>query len=178
MAPNFGTRTYALAKSTKSFVWKTQYRKQKNLKEIIQNYRNRSAAISILIFNWIGPVIFGFSWSFQCWVQKDHLITIVVCWMGWSGLLAYYWTFSAEIFFFFLFFQLIHDLIEIPAPGQRYVVCHVQVPNYEQILFCAKLGNSMNIIWRSCSLWSLISIANYLNITSLLNNITYQLSQH
>lgn len=50
------------------------------------------------------------------------------------------------VFFLFLFFQLIHDLIEIPAPGQRYVVCHVQVPNYEQISFRSELGNSMNII--------------------------------
>ena len=147
------------------------------MKEIIQNYRKWSAAILILIFNWIGPVIFGFSWSFQCWVQKDHLITIAVCWMGWSGLLAYYWTFSAEIFFFSIFST--NSWFDWDSSTRATICCsHVQVPNYVQILFCAKLGNSKNIIWRSCSLWSLISIANYLNITSLLNNITYQLSQH
>lgn len=113
------------------FDWKTQYRKQKNMKRSMQqNHRKWSSDFATAFFTTFSPCCpkwfnhMQFFKALSTWVQKDHLITMVVFWPTWLVFLAYDWTFLDQRSFRSGFYVLLEFMIWLRFQHQAGICFH------------------------------------------------------
>ena len=150
-----------------------------------QNHRKWSSDFATAFFTTFSPCCpkwfnhMQFFKALSTWVQKDHLITMVVFWPTWLVFLAYDWTFLDQRSFRSGFYVLLEFMIWLRFQHQAGICFHRLRARHPNLVEPHKRARRMNFIQNLAFFWwSLISFSNYLlyHITKF-NNITYQLSQ-